>query len=251
MPNSITKVINTKNILWLIFLSLLGVLLPHTAWLFSKFEANSVNIPLVAWAAAFAFESAIAALTHKLAKHIEKTPRYSSGWVWARRISFRYINAYSAGLAITVAISALANLAHAVEYGQALKIFDTWGIPQQVYQLAFGAILPVVSLLFARVLSNVQDGEKEVDPKLDAERKENRELRARLKEVEKDLLLNNKKIQDELGEYAGFLADTKTKKIETFYRLWGKKVRQKDIANIFETTEPTVSIVVKEIKKSE
>jgi hypothetical protein len=52
---------------------------------------------VTAWAAAFAFEAAIAALTHKLAKHIESTPRYTAGRVWLRRISYQYLNAYAAG----------------------------------------------------------------------------------------------------------------------------------------------------------
>jgi hypothetical protein len=74
-------------LLWAIYLSLLAVLLPHTAWAFARFEPpgnGTLGIAwgaITAWAAAFAFEAAIAALTHKLAKHIESTPRYSAGRV--------------------------------------------------------------------------------------------------------------------------------------------------------------------------
>jgi hypothetical protein len=62
---------NWSNVLlWAIYLSLLAVLLPHTAWAFARFEPpgnGSFGIAwgaITAWAAAFAFEAAIAALTH-------------------------------------------------------------------------------------------------------------------------------------------------------------------------------------------
>lgn len=56
--------------------------------------------------AAFAFEAAIAALTHKLAKHIESTPRYTAGRVRLRRILYQYLNAYAVVLLVAVWISA-------------------------------------------------------------------------------------------------------------------------------------------------
>ena len=108
---------NWSNIfLWAIYLALLVVLLPHTAWAFGRFESPAVgwmNIQwgtVTAWAAAFAFEAAIAALTHKLAKHIESTPRYTAGRVWLRRISYQYLNAFSAGLLVAVGVSVLPTL---------------------------------------------------------------------------------------------------------------------------------------------
>jgi hypothetical protein len=127
------------------------------------------------WVAALAFEAAIASLTYKLAEQIERKPKGKTGHkLWA----YRYINAYSFGLAIAMVISALANLAHAVEFGQALKIFADWGIPTAVYSLAFGGVLPLVSLTFAKVLSNVTDDEDTPNPELI-------EAKARLTEVNK------------------------------------------------------------------
>lgn len=71
---------NRSNILfWTIYLALLAVLLPHTAWAFAHFEPRDASWQgvswgmVTAWAAAFAFEAAIAALTHKIAKHIDST----------------------------------------------------------------------------------------------------------------------------------------------------------------------------------
>ena len=76
----IQKVNWSSVLLWAIYLALLAVLLPHTAWAFGHFEspvAGWLGLQwgvLSAWAAAFAFEAAIAALTHKLAERIETTP---------------------------------------------------------------------------------------------------------------------------------------------------------------------------------
>lgn len=93
---------NRSNILfWTIYLALLAVLLPHTAWAFAHFEPRDASWQgvswgmVTAWAAAFAFEAAIAALTHKIAKHIDSTPRYTAGRVWLRRTSHQYRNAGS------------------------------------------------------------------------------------------------------------------------------------------------------------
>jgi hypothetical protein len=104
----------SNTFLWVIYLALLAVLLPHTAWAFSRFEPQtdgwlSVRWGLItAWAAAFAFEAAIAALTHKLANRIQMTPRYTAGRVWLRRFVYQYINAYAAGLLVALGVSALA-----------------------------------------------------------------------------------------------------------------------------------------------
>jgi hypothetical protein len=181
---------NWSNILlWTIYLALLAVLLPHTAWAFGRFESpNSswLNIPwglVTAWAAAFAFEAAIAALTHKLAKHIEATPRYSAGRVWLRRLSYQYLNAYSAGLLVAVGVSILANFGHAVEYGQDFAIFDRYNVPPLLYSLAFGGILPLVSLMFARILANTAEAEFEVNPELTQAKQTIRKLRSDLEET--------------------------------------------------------------------
>jgi transposase InsO family protein len=83
----------SNTLLWAIYLSLLAVLLPHTAWAFARFEPPGNGSFGIAWgaitacAAAFAFEAAIAALTHKLAKHMRKMLNVSrSGYyTWRTR----------------------------------------------------------------------------------------------------------------------------------------------------------------------
>ena len=161
-----------NTLLWVIYLALLAVLLPHTAWAFSRFEPQTagwlgVSWGIVtAWAAAFAFEAAIAALTHKLAGRIEATPRYTAGRILLRRIGYQYLNAYAAGLFVALGVSGLANFAHAVEYSQDFAIFGRYQVPPLLYSLTFGAILPLVSLLFARILGDTTETEATADPEL-------------------------------------------------------------------------------------
>lgn len=159
--NNHTRKTTSQNIiLWLIYIALLGVLLPHTAWAFGRFEPPGGfklgGASPVAWLAAIAFEAAIAALTHRLAEHIERVPNHKSLWLRVRR---RYLNEYGIGLVVSVAVSALANLAHAVEYAQPLVLVGSSSLMFALYVTAFGAILPVSSLLFAAVLSNAASGE--------------------------------------------------------------------------------------------
>ncbi len=177
-----TKRSFTTVILWIVYISLLLVLLPHTAWAFKNWEpAQSPMSSLVSYAAAFAFEAAIAVLTHKLARHIEETPKGKKGWA---KTSYRYFNPISLGLVFATSLSVLANLAHAVEFGQTLKIFADWGIPQGFYSLAFGGTLPIVSLTFARVLSNVTDDEEAPNPELETLNNTIREIRRQLRDAE-------------------------------------------------------------------
>jgi len=173
--------INTNHILWAVYVGLLAVLLPHTAWAFEQFEPAGLFGTVVAWMGAFSFEAAIAVLTHKLAGHIERTPKKLQG---KAKFAYRYLNAYAAGLVIALGVSVLANLAHAVEYGQSVKIFTAWQIPFGVYAVTFGAVLPLTSLLFARVLSNVVESEGEEDPMIAELRKVIAELRSKLQLAE-------------------------------------------------------------------
>ena len=177
------KLLSVNRILWAVYLSLLGVLLPHTAWAFYNFEPEKEigRISLVAWTAAFAFEASIAALMHKLSGHIERTPRRLSPWA---KFRYRYLNAYSLGLLAAIVVSSLANLAHAIEFGRPMAIFAEWKISFDVYAFAFGAVLPLVSLVFARVLSNVVETEADEDPELFQAKKTIAELRRQLQESE-------------------------------------------------------------------
>lgn len=193
------KSIRWSNVLlWTIYIALLIVLLPHTAWAFTKFEPSGSQ--WVAWAAAFAFEAAIAALTHKLTGAIERTARIRKRW---RRFSAQYLNVYAIGLYVTVGVSALANFAHAVEFGQSFVIFTSYRVPPLVYSVAFGGILPFCSLLFARILANVQYIEVGPDEELEAAktaertaRKETANLRRQLRSAEQKATLLQERLTD-------------------------------------------------------
>ena len=180
----------STNLLWVIYFALLAVLLPHTAWAFSRFEPKTrgwlgVSWGVVtAWAGAFAFEAAIAALTHQLAKRIEKTPRYTAGHAALRRFSYQYMNAYAAGLFVALGVSALANFAHAVEYGREFAIFGHYSIPPLLYSVTFGGILPLVSLLIARILGDTADAEVASNPELTRAKQTIKELQTALHTAE-------------------------------------------------------------------
>lgn len=168
----------TTYILWFVYICLLLVLLPHTAWAFESMEAPGTRV--THWVAAIAFEAAIAVLTHKLAKHIETKAKVKGT---LRRFAEWYLNSYSFGLVMATFVSALANLAHAVEFARPLVIFTEWGIPEGVYSVAFGAVLPLASLVFARVLSNVTETEDGPNPDLETAKQTIAALRKQVHEL--------------------------------------------------------------------
>jgi len=217
--------ISTTRILWAVFISLLLVLLPHTAWAFRNWEPEGSSLSVItSYVAAFAFEAAIAVLTHKLAKHIEGTPRGKRGW---HRFAYRYLNPIAVGLLIATFVSALANLAHAVEFGRAMKIFTEWGIPPSVYSVAFGGILPLASLIFARVLSNVVDDEEAPNPEVEqakatvlALRQQVRESEARLKTAEDRARLAEERY-GAIGDLVKYLfGEDKRQRIVSAHKQW-------------------------------
>lgn len=177
----------TTYVLWVIYICLLAVLLPHTAWAFNKFEPVGVDFmglptsKIVSWLAAITFEAAIATLTHKLSELINATPKSKKGW---QRFLYQYGNGFFFMLMAATIISMLANFAHAVEYGASLAIFTKWGIPSEVYSVAFGGALPLISLGFANVLSNVTDSEDAPNPDLEEAKKTILNIRQQLRDTE-------------------------------------------------------------------
>lgn len=172
-----------------IYIALLAVLWPHTKWMFQQFEPEGNEF--TAGAAAFVFEAAIYVLTRKLAKHIEQVPNVKKWLVrnkwnlaWARRIQLRYANAYTVGLFVSIAISSVANWAHAVEFGQDVAIYAKYAVDPLVLSVGFGGVLSFVSLLFARVLADVQDAEPEANEEESDLRRTFREQGRVLKQTE-------------------------------------------------------------------
>lgn len=191
---------------WAVFVALLAALLPHTAWAFRQYEPTDSQIligsftwaNLISYVLAFAFEAAIAVLTHKLAKHFEATKevkkqiknadgtfsKVTDEW---QTFKARYVNSFMFGLIITTCVSGMANLAHAVQFGQSLTIFTQLGINPNVYSFAFGGVLPLVSLTFANVLSNVTEDEAAPNPEMEEAKKTILSIRQQLRETESKL----------------------------------------------------------------
>ena len=202
-------------------------------------------------------------LTHKLAKHLETTKpvthtrRNSDGTqtritdAWAT-FQARYVNAISLGLVMATVVSALANLAHAVEFGQPLRIFAEWGIPQEFYSLAFGGVLPFVSLLFARVLSNVVESEEAPNPELQQAKATVTELSRKLREAGEQVKAAEEKArlaEDRFGAAGdlmkALMSDDKKERIVLVRRQW-PQLTQSSIAVITGASPSHVSEVLKE-----
>lgn len=235
MTNKLVTLLTFKNFLWLVYAGVLVVITPHTAWMFQQFEpADSTILP---WIAALVFEASIYAATHLLVEHI-KARRISSfnlekgrlkpAFQWWPVFRYRWLSIYSAFVCVPVVISGLANLAHAVQFGQELRIVSQWGIPLGVLSVAFGGILPVVNLLFAAVIAQVEDAENETDPALEQAKAEKRDAEKRAKEAEKRMADLEKESERRLAEYEQALHES-----ELRYHAIGDVVRF-----LFEKNDP-------------
>jgi hypothetical protein len=74
-----------------------------------------------------------------------------------------------------------------VEYGQSFAIFGEYNVSPLVYSLAFGGILPLVSLLFARILADTTDDRTETNNELMQSKLIIRQLRGELKIAEDEV----------------------------------------------------------------
>ena len=189
------------------------------------------NALVTAWAAACAFEAAIAALTHQLAKRIETTPRYTAGHVALRRFSYQYLNAYAAGLFVALGVSGLANFAHAVEYSRNFAMFGRYDVSPLLYSLTFGAILPLVSLLFARILGD------SANPELNRAKQTIRELRSELEATRAHII--------EVESQAALAEQRFVAGGDLFARLFAEEKRQRNLAAAERWPElPAASIAI-------
>ena len=163
------------------------------------------------------------------------------------------MNAYSLGLASSVVVSSMANLAHAVEFGRPMTIITEWNIPFSAYALAFGAVLPLVSLIFARVLSNVVETEAEEDPTfIEAKstiadlRRQLRESEAQRKAAEEARMNTEAKFGMRGAQLTNLLSDDKRERILAAHKLWSQ-LPGSAIAMIADASPSYVSEVLKAI----
>lgn len=232
--------VTTNHVLWAVYLSLLAVLLPHTAWAFSRFEPSDAW-PITSWLAAIAFEAAIAVFTHKLARHIERGKKGANWWA---KFQYRYLNAYSFSLILSLGISSMANLAHAVEFGESVKIFVMWGVPFGFYAVVFGAVLPLLSYFFASVLSNEVETETSEDPAVVQLRLDNADLKKQLRDSKQGEARAQAAL-DAVGDafVRSFVSPDKKTRILAAAERWPKLPRA-TIATITETSGAYVTEVL-------
>lgn len=151
-----------KYLLFISYMFLLGVLLPHTAWMFSLFEASETTG--LGWAAAIAFEITIAVLTYYLALRIAAVSLADDEEKFGTRLKHELFNIPGLLLLGSVMISVVANWTHASEFANGLELFEQSVIIRIAYSFLFGAILPVCSFAYAYVLSQVYS--KSIDGEL-------------------------------------------------------------------------------------
>lgn len=146
------------------YMFLLIVLLPHTAWMFARFEPPDMQG--LGWAAAIAFEITIAALTHFLAKQLAAVSDVAASGL-GERLKNELANIPSFLLMGSIVISVVANWTHAYQNAETVP----WGdqpIVRVFYSVLFGAALPVCSFAYAYVLSQVyKKSEPAEDTKLE------------------------------------------------------------------------------------
>lgn len=201
----------TYKILWGAFLFLLVVLLPHTAWYFGQAEDTRVYMiggyavqlgKVTAWAAAAAFESAVAIFTHLLAKHIEAVK--VRGLTWWQKGWRQYGNVYTVALGAALLVSISANYKHAFVFSKDVYVAITTG-----------GILPVCSFLFARALANRTESEHEPD---EVDREANiklKEANRRVRELSEDV----RRMEGEVNRRVQELTEVVRQKDEELNRL--------------------------------
>lgn len=226
-------------LLWVIYIALLAVLLPHTAWAFAVFEPTGQG--LIAWSAAFAFESAIAALTYKLIQRIEAVPRRRSAW---KRWRYAYLNVYAGGLLVAVAVSALANWSHAVEFGQPTAVVARFSVLSGILPVAFGAILPGVSFIFAHVLADVSGNDIEEDAELTQAKQQLADLRRQLRQTEQRATAAEQRFGAAGDLFARLFAEEKRQRILAVSERW-PQLPASAIAIIAEASPSYVSETLK------
>jgi len=252
MANSLRRIFSIYGLLWLVYILFLGVLMPHTAWTFGQFQQDKSEYNPMAWMLAFAVESVIAVFTHKLAEYLS-SKRKKQGW---RAGLERWMNGYSIGLVMVLIISSIANLAYAVQFAGNLSVFTEWGIPREIYEFTFGAMLPFVSLVFALVLSKMADDEADDDPALVEAKKQVAELRLQARENErarKEAEAARTKAEERFGTVADiaqmFLLDDKKQRIIAVYERW-PNLQHAAIAQLTDASPAHVSGVLKSFSKN-
>jgi hypothetical protein len=96
-------------------------------------------------------------------------------------------------------------------FGRDFAIFDSYNVPPLLYSLAFGGILPLVSLMLARILANTIETEAGANPELAKAKQTIKHLRSDLKTTEQylaDAKARASVAKQRFGGAGGFLRST-------------------------------------------
>lgn len=187
--------ISNTQLFWAVYLAFLLVLLPQEAWAIGQgqdatgelWQFLGVSASPLAWLLGGAFSATVAIVTHRLNKHWMEMPvRYKADDMARKRFVYRWLNVYALTLIVTIPISAIANFMHVVEFTRpGLKVFELYPLALDVYRVIFGLALPLVSMVFARVLSTMQEAEQQDDPAFAKAKADLKEANSTIRELEK------------------------------------------------------------------
>jgi hypothetical protein len=205
------KQINSTNLFWGVYVAFLFVLFPQAAWTIGQFQDVDggqwsflgVQASPLAWLLAGVFEITIGIVTHRLNQHwMEMPKRYKADGMAGRRFSYRWLNVYAATLLTAMIVSAIANYTHVVEFtNRNLQVFLTAPWSVRFYQVVFGMALPLVSFVFARALSTMQEGEYEDDPAFARAKADLREANVTIRSLEQSIRLSEQRANDAEQRY--------------------------------------------------
>jgi hypothetical protein len=247
------KVSNT-HLFWAVYVAFLLVLLPQEAWTIGQGQDQSgeqwqllgVSASPLAWLLAGAFTATVAVVTHRLNKHWADMPaRYKAEDMRRKRFAYRWLNVYAVTLIVTMPISAVANFMHVVEFTKpTLKVFALYPWTLGAYRLIFGMALPLVSMVFARVLSTMQESEQQDDPAFAKAKAELKEANSTIRELEKTIRQTEQDYSERIRQ-----AEQQANEAEQRYRavgdvvrwLFGKDENLRDRIRGIRTTFPNLS----------
>jgi len=232
----IPKISNT-HLFWAVYIAFLFVLWPQAAWTIDQFQDQGgskwtilgVSASLLAWLLSFVFEATIAIVTHRLNEHWQELPnRYKADDMRKKRFAYQWLNVYAVALMVAMAVSAVANYTHVVQFTNAsLLVFAGRPFFVGIYQVLFGLALPAISFVFARVLSTIRLSEQEEDPAFAKAKGELKEANSTIRQLKEGIRLTEQHYSVTVRQFEDAIRQTEhlLNESEQRYRAVGDVVR--------------------------
>jgi hypothetical protein len=158
-------------VIWLVYVALLVVMLPHTQRAAARFEPENIIGAVSSFAFALVFELAYIVFMHGQVEHLKQNRRARANEAKSHHLWRKWGTAYSAALLVALIITFLANTWHTTSSVDSQNVYDV------SMAFVFGAVLPVMSILFASILARVDTFEIKIESDLNQQiAKLNREL---------------------------------------------------------------------------